>query len=253
MIEDLINANPASGILKSILPAKQQRDLKPPDPFARNELELFLGHAENVANPTEQMVLKVMAYAGLRLGEAFAIRSEYFNPSQRTYFVAQSYKTKKFRKPKHGKTRLVDLPDFLVDDLSDYIGRIRLDRLKQGRVQRIDLLFEDPKESGIWPYSQRKIQTLMKRVCKAARLRPRNPHDLRHTYASLLLMAHQSPGYVQKQLGHSSISITMDIYCHWMPGLGRDGLEEALGGPKVVPNLVRKPHIIAYKKNDPGK
>jgi len=61
-------------------------------------------------------------------------------------------------------------------------------------------------------------------------------------------MAHQSPGYVQRQLGHSSISITMDIYCYWIPGQGRDGLEKALGGEKVVPNRVRKPHIIAYEK-----
>ena len=48
-----------------------------------------------------------------------------------------------------------------------------------------------------------------------------------------------------RQLGHSSISITMDIYCHWIPGQGRDGLEEALGGEKFVPNRVRNPHIIA--------
>jgi len=82
-----------------------------------------------------------------------------------------------------------------------------------------------------WPFSQRKIQTLMKRVCKAANLRIRNPHDLRHTYASILLMAHESPGYVQKQLGHSSISVTMDIYCHWIPGQGRKNLETALMGP----------------------
>ena len=42
------------------------------------------------------------------------------------------------------------------------------------------------------------------------RITIRNLHDLRYTYATLLLMAHQSPGYVQKQLGHSSIFITMD-------------------------------------------
>jgi len=64
-------------------------------------------------------------------------------------------------------------------------------------------------------------------------------------------MAHQSPGYVQKQLGHSSISITMDIYCHWIPGEGHDGLEEALGGEKFVPNRVRNPHIFAYMKKRP--
>jgi len=40
----------------------------------------------------------------------------------------------------------------------------------------------------------------------------------------------------------------MDIYCHWIPGEGRDGLEEALGGEKFVPNRVRNPHIFAYMK-----
>jgi integrase len=64
-------------------------------------------------------------------------------------------------------------------------------------------------------------------------------------------MAHQSPGYVQKQLGHSSISITMDIYCHWIPGEGRAGLEQALGAKKVVPNRVRNSHIFAYMKKRP--
>jgi integrase len=64
-------------------------------------------------------------------------------------------------------------------------------------------------------------------------------------------MAHQSPGYVQKQLGHSSISITMDIYCHWIPGEGRDGLEEALGGKKVVPNRVQNMRKNAYIKKRP--
>jgi integrase len=66
--------------------------------------------------------------------------------------------------------------------------------------------------------TQRMIQRAMQRACKPARLRVRNPHDLRHTYATMLLMDHYSPAYVQKQLGHSSISITVDIYGHWIPG-----------------------------------
>ena len=246
--EELINANPAAGILKSILPAKNQRDLKPPDPFTQKELGLFLDHAQNMASPAKPMVLKVMAYAGLRLGEALSMRAEYFDPSRRTYFVAQSYRAKTFGRPKAGKSRLVDLPDFLVEDLSRYINRLRRDSLERGEGGRIDLLFIDPATSGCWPYSQRKIQYIVEKICRMAHLRPRNPHDLRHTYASLLLMAHQSPGYVQRQLGHSSISITMDIYCHWIPGQGRGGLEEALSGQKDVPNRVRKPHIIAYEK-----
>jgi hypothetical protein len=60
---------------------------------------------------------------------------------------------------------------------------------------------------------------------------------------------------VQKQLGHSSISITMDVYCHWFAGEGRDGLDEALKGAQgaclLVPNPGEKPHIFAYQKKRP--
>ena len=79
------------------------------------------------------------------------------------------------------------------------------------------------------------IQRAMQRACKAARLRVRNPHDLRHTYATMLLMDHYSPAYVQKQLGHSSISITVDIYGHWIPGEGKKDLTKTLRGPKARP------------------
>lgn len=39
-------------------------------------------------------------------------------------------------------------------------------------------------------------------------------HDLRHTFASLLLEAGESPKVMQELLGHSTITTTMDIYAH---------------------------------------
>jgi integrase len=42
-------------------------------------------------------------------------------------------------------------------------------------------------------------------------------HDLRHTYASLLLMRGARPQYVQQQLGHESLSTTLRYYAHWIP------------------------------------
>ena len=41
-------------------------------------------------------------------------------------------------------------------------------------------------------------------------------HNLRHTYASLLIAQREHPKYIQSQLGHSSINVTMDIYGHLM-------------------------------------
>jgi len=51
--------------------------------------------------------------------------------------------------------------------------------------------------SGI---TQGLVQGGVRRACLAAKLRTRSPHDLRHTYATLLLMDHYSPAYVQKRL-----------------------------------------------------
>jgi len=60
-----------------------------------------------------------------------------------------------------------------------------------------------------------------------AGLRHFNFHSLRHTFASLLLSAGVSPAYVQRQLGHSSIKITVDIYGHWIPGENADWINAA--------------------------
>ena len=44
-----------------------------------------------------------------------------------------------------------------------------------------------------------------------------SPHCLRHTFASRLLQQGESPAYVQRQLGHASIQLTVDTYDKWLP------------------------------------
>jgi integrase len=228
--DELILANPARGILKKILPPKNKRNVNEADPFDIEERNRFLEYAEKKCNWTEQLILKVMVHMGMRLGEALAMRMSNLDLQKMNYRICESYKQYRFSLPKIGKKRIVDIPEFLAKELGCYIAHLRKESLKNGQGGEIDLLFCDPKESGKWPYSQRKIQMLVKRVSKGAKLRVRNPHDLRHTYASILLMANKSPAYVKEQLGHSSIMMTVDIYGHWIPGKGREGLEDALLG-----------------------
>jgi integrase len=57
-------------------------------------------------------------------------------------------------------------------------------------------------------------------------------HDLRHTYATLLLTKGIHPKIVSEMLRHSSIAITLDIYSHVIPGLGNAAaraMEDTLG------------------------
>jgi integrase len=50
-------------------------------------------------------------------------------------------------------------------------------------------------------------------------------HDLRHTCASLLLAQGVPPRVVMDVLGHSQLSITMDLYSHVMPSALRDAAD----------------------------
>ena len=229
-VEDgLVRANPTRNILKRILPPRKERNLKSADPFSKEDLETFIATADGMPNVTwaERLVLKVMAYGGLRLGEALAMKAENIDFRSRAFYVTESYRMYRFGPPKKGKRRLVDLPEFVIEELKRYVLELRKKSLQDGAGGEVGLLFLDPTERRGYPYSQRKIQMLMKRVCKAAGLRVRHPHDLRHTYATILLMANKSPAYVQKQLGHYSIQMTVDIYGHWFAGEGRDDLDDA--------------------------
>src|SRR5215217_5959066 len=59
----------------------------------------------------------------------------------------------------------------------------------------------------------------LKPLLKRAGLPPIRFHDLRHTCATLLLSKNINPKVVSEMLGHSSISITLDIYSHLLPDM----------------------------------
>jgi integrase len=59
---------------------------------------------------------------------------------------------------------------------------------------------------------------VMARVLKAAGLPAHfTPHSLRRLFGSLLIAAGESPAYVQQQMGHASIHMTVDVYGSWLP------------------------------------
>jgi integrase len=80
--------------------------------------------------------------------------------------------------------------------------------------------------------AQKIVKRHFKPLLKRAGLPDIRWHDLRHTYATLLLSRGTHPTYVQKSLGHASVQLTLDRYSHWMPSMGRntaEGIDEALG------------------------
>lgn len=68
------------------------------------------------------------------------------------------------------------------------------------------------------PIKEQRIERWFKRVVTTAGLPLHfSPHCLRHTYSSLLISGGVNPIYVQRQLGHASIKLTVDLYGKWLP------------------------------------
>ncbi len=75
----------------------------------------------------------------------------------------------------------------------------------------------------VWPESfERMSDTTARRLfykaLEKAEMRKVRLHDCRHTFASLLIQQKANPKYIQEQLGHGSIKVTLDIYGHLFEG-----------------------------------
>jgi integrase len=237
--------NPAYGLLKRILPPKNKRNINEPDPFSRQDLDRFLEAAWSKLPEPFPLILETMAMSGMRLGESLAMSWENLDARNCQYNVSETTRHGRFGPPKSGK-RLIDLDATLVAKLENHIKKLKKASLAAGVIPHY--LF-----SGI---TQRLVQGAVRRACMAAKLRTRSPHDLRHTYATLLLMDHYSPAYVQKQLGHHSISMTVDIYGHWVPGEGKKDLTQTLRVTKSRPGqtltVVGDNHPQRPQQGNPG-
>jgi len=75
------------------------------------------------------------------------------------------------------------------------------------------------------------FQNALNRCCENIGLHHVRTHDLRHSYAAIRLMRGHNIGDVSYQLGHSSISMTLDVHAHWMPGEFKSEIDD-LDNPK---------------------
>ena len=74
------------------------------------------------------------------------------------------------------------------------------------------------------------------RLLEKADVRQVRLHDLRHTYASLLIQPGESLAYVRDQLGHSSIQVTVDVYGHLVPSANRAVVDRLDAVPIRIPD-----------------
>lgn len=184
--------------------------------------------------------LFVLALAtGLRPSEYFGLKwsdvdLEHGLITVQRSLIWRSYKSGDwyFGEPKTPRSRRrIPLPTSVVRALSEYRRRQAEGRLKAGAAyQNLDLVFATSEGQPLIRLNV--IQKHFKPILKRAKLpETLRLYDLRHTCATLLLAANENPKVVSERLGHSSITLTMDVYSHVLPDMQQgasDKLESLL-------------------------
>lgn len=121
--------------------------------------------------------------------------------------------------------RSIPIPRSIVEQLRQHRSQQNQERLRVGPAwTNHDLVF--PSEVGT-PPTHSNITQIFKRIlrnaglCSSIRL-----YDLRHTHATLLLKENVHPKIVSERLGHSTISLTLDIYSHVLPTMQAQAVEK---------------------------
>jgi integrase len=237
--EGLIVANPADRLGRHLrlaaTPKARQDEIKA---FTREQGAAFLAAAQAAPTAYERRyypLLLALARTGMRLGEAQALQWDDVDFEGKEIRVERALSAGRIETPKSGHGRTVDMSD----QLAKALFRLQLERktaaLKHGWEEMPLWVFCN--EAGTFVDGS-KVRKVFRRALKRAGLALHfTPHCLRHTFASLLLQQGESPQYVQRQLGHSSITLTVDLYGKWLPMGNKEAvnrLDDASGSKSVA-------------------
>lgn len=194
---------------------RQEAAMTVPTP---EQVHLLLGEwpeTEGMEDMTPLMVrtyMAVCAFAGLRLGEASGLQLGDVDFLRRTIRVQRQVQGKnkadtRLAAPKAGSERVVFVPAELMDLLALYVRQVGTYGPEQWLFQTGGALWH----RGIAGHHFRQAR---KRV---EGMEDFTLHDLRHFYASGLIAAGCDVVTVQRSLGHSKPSITLNTYAHLWP------------------------------------
>ena len=215
--DGLIPANPAASLRVSRGPAEASSDQI--RAFDGDQFDAFIATAR-ISEPETFPMFAVMVYAGLRIGEMRGLQVPDLDLEARTLRVERQVHDDGTVGPVKGRRgrkrpRTVDVAQPLVDVLEPFVAARRAYVMRTGNRAPWLLLPDWPVEptSADASATTHRIRRAMQRILKAARLPEHfTPHNLRHTYARLLLERGEDLLYVSRQMGHKSTNMTADQY-----------------------------------------
>lgn len=228
VLMDVLNSNPFDKVIKP----KSRQTQRKGNFLTKEELKEFLKLAQNATLSYFFPLVHLMAYTGLRQGEAIALKWSDIDFEDKKITVnktavrikeKQSLQTPKTKNSKRvisiDPNTLSILKNWKKDQIKIYF--------KNGKHFEGDDNFIFTNQRGDWVHIHNFIP-YFKRFVTDHGLKPITPHGLRHTHASLLFGAGVDPKNISDRLGHSTIEITLDLYTHITEEQRTDTVEKLL-------------------------
>ncbi len=198
-----LSRNPATGIKAPRVPHVEMDFLTP------DEVRTLLAAADE----RHYALLATAVMTGMRQGELLALQWGDIDWHRQTIRVRRSLYKGQFVEPKSNHS-------VRTIAMSDRLSAILLGHQMTVEYSPYDLVFPTPTGTPMDGANLRK--RVFDPTLERAELRRIRFHDLRHTFASMLINQGENLKYVQSQLGHSSIKTTVDRYAHLLPDAQRD-------------------------------
>jgi len=200
--------NPAAAVRKPA--ARRARAVTPLTPSAVEQMRARL---LDLNRPRDATLISVLAYAGLRPGEALAL--SWRHVSRRAILIDGAVSFGEVGTTKTGRARSVALLAPLTNDLAQWW-------IESGRPADDALVF--PGVDGR-PWSREAYKSWTRRAyaetAAALGIPSTRPYDLRHSFISLLIHEGRSVVEVAQQAGHAP-TMTLSTYAHVFAELGPD-------------------------------
>ena len=225
--EDVIYKNVSHNVS---LPKKTHKEILPMSP---EQIKKFL--KVNREDPLFPAFF-ILISTGMRRGELLGLKWSDIDLDNRTIFIQRSWvksstETAQFSDPKTKKSRR------LVPLLEEGVAVLRQHRLQQQR-NRDELRAKGKAytENGLVfcridgaPYYPSTLNSYLEKALQRAGLPKFRMHDLRHTFASLMVEQGTSIKVVQELMGHATVQMTLDTYTHVLPGATAEAVNKLQG------------------------
>jgi integrase len=206
-VDKLIDRNPVDSVPR----AKHQ---KPPvDPFAREEADRIIAEAARAYPGQVENLVEFWFWTGLRTSEVFGLQWPNVDLTNGTMLIS----TVLVRGETKDRTKTAVARTVRLNSRA----RAALQRQRAHTQMAGDVVFRDPRYGEPWNEERAFRRSFWTPMLKRLSLRYRRPYNMRHSYATAMLMAGMTPAFCAKQLGHS-VEMFLNTYSKWMDGEQND-------------------------------